>query len=77
MRGEEPREGAHHQVRASAFYTVYKGDEIICTGSARECAEALGVKVETIYFFASQAWKRHVERLESCTKGGFKVAERI
>lgn len=64
-------------MRASAFYTVYKGDEIICTGSARECAESLGVKVETIYFYASQAWKRRVERLENCTKGGFKVAERI
>jgi len=63
-------------VRASAFYAVYKGDEIICTGSARECAEALGVKVETIYFYASPAWKRRVERLESRTKGGFKVAER-
>ena len=64
-------------MRASAFYTVYKGDEIICTGSARECAETLGVKVKTIYFYASQAWKRRVERLENCTKGGFKVAERI
>ena len=70
-------EGAHHQVRASACYAVYKGDEIICTGSARECAEALGVKVETVYFYASSAWKRRVERLENCTKGGFKVAERI
>lgn len=64
-------------MRASACYAVYKGDEIICTGSARECAKALGVKVETVYFYASPAWKRRVERLESCTKGGFKVAERI
>ena len=64
-------------MRDSAFYTVYKGDEIICTGSARECAEALGVKVKTIYFYASKAWKRRVERIENCTKGGFKVAERI
>ena len=64
-------------MRDSAFYTVYKGDEIICTGSARECAEALGVKVKTIYFHASKALKRRVERIENCTKGGFKVAERI
>lgn len=64
-------------MRASSFYTVYKGDEIICTGSARECAEALGVKVKTIYFYASPAWKRRVERRESRTRGGFKVAERI
>lgn len=64
-------------MRARALYTVYKGDEIICTGSAQECAEALGVKVKTIYFYASQAWKRRVERFESCKKGGFKVAERI
>ena len=64
-------------MRASAFYTVYKGDEIICSGSARECAEALGVKVKTIYFYASPAWKRRVERRESCTRGGFRVAERI
>lgn len=70
-------EGGCVEVSGRATYVVYKGDEIICIGSARECAEALGVKVNTIYFYASQAWKRRVERLESCTKGGFKVAERI
>lgn len=58
-------------------YVVYKGDDVLCVGSARECAEALGVKVETVCFYASPAWKRRMERLESGTKGGFKVAERI
>lgn len=62
---------------ARSTYAIYKGEEIICTGSAKECAEALGVKVETIYFYASPAWKRRVERIESRAKGGFKVAERI
>lgn len=62
---------------AYAVYAVYKGEDIICIGSAEECAKALGVKVKTIYFYASSAWKRRVERLEDCTKGGFKVAVRI
>lgn len=60
-----------------ARYAVYKGEEVVCMGSARECADALGVKVGTVYFYASPAWKRRVERLERGSRGGFKVAERI
>ena len=34
-------------------YAVYKGDELIVVGTADECAEFLGVRRETIYFYAS------------------------
>lgn len=60
-----------------ARYTVYKGDRIVCEGTARECAEALGVKEGTILFYASPAWKRRAERLETGRRGGFTVAERV
>lgn len=60
-----------------AEYVVYKGEEVVCMGNARECADALGVKVKTVYFYASPAWKRRVERLESGSRGGFKVAEKV
>ena len=31
------------------IYAIYKGDEFLCEGTARECAEFLGVK---------QKWKK-------------------
>lgn len=40
------------------FFAVYKGDEFICMGNRKECAEYLGVKPNTITFWSSPAHKR-------------------
>lgn len=58
-------------------YVVYKGDDVLCVGTARECAEALGVKVKTVCSYATPSWKRRVDGLESGRRGGFVVAERV
>ncbi|WP_218668304.1 hypothetical protein [Sediminibacillus massiliensis] len=34
-------------------YAIYKGEELLCMGNAKECAEALGVRVKTIYYYAT------------------------
>lgn len=39
-------------------YTIYKGEEIICSGTKEECAAVLGVKPSTIQFYASPTWER-------------------
>ena len=41
-------------------YAVYQGEKLLATGSAKECAEAIGVKVETIYFYCKPAYMRRV-----------------
>lgn len=37
------------------IYAVYKGEEFLCEGTSRECAEFLGVKMETIRWWKSPA----------------------
>ena len=34
-------------------YAIYKGENLITTGTKEECAEKLGVKQETIVFWAT------------------------
>lgn len=46
----------------SAIYEVYKGTELLATGSDKECAAALGVKPATIQFYASNAYKRRLAK---------------
>ncbi|TBL15266.1 hypothetical protein EYB35_07250 [Bacillus paranthracis] len=46
-------------MRAKIFM-VYKGDDFLCEGTAKECAEFLGVKTETIKFYKTPAYKRRV-----------------
>ena len=41
-----------------ARFALWKGEECVDVGSARELAERRGVKVETILFYASAAHKR-------------------
>lgn len=43
-------------------YAIYKGDTFLFLGTAIECAEHLGVTVETIYFYTSPTYKRRLEK---------------
>lgn len=44
-------------------YAVYKGDELLALGTARECAERLGVREKTVrwlsYPFAHRRAEKH------------------
>lgn len=57
-------------------YVVYEGDEVLCVGTDEECARALGVRPETVSFYASPAHKRRVRQREGVTNGTYRVAER-
>lgn len=46
--------------RKHKCYTVYKGDEFICMGTADECAKELGVTRRTIYFYNTNTYKKRI-----------------
>lgn len=56
-------------------YAIYKGDDLIITGTRRECAEELGVKPDTISYYCSQTYRKKLEK----RGGGLSatIAERI
>jgi len=43
-------------------YAVYKGENIIAMGTAKECAEKLGVKTETIMFYTYPTYQRRLAK---------------
>ena len=49
------------------IYAIYKGDEFLCEGTSKECAEFLNVKQKTVFW-----WKSPVNHKRS--KGNRKVA---
>lgn len=51
-------------------YAVYKGEELLVIGTKKECAEALGVKTDTVEWLAPPA---NIKR----DKGNRKVAVRL
>ena len=51
-------------------YVVYKGDDIICHGTKKECAEYLGLKERTIDFISTPARKKR-------DKGNGLIAEKV
>lgn len=58
--------------KPESIYSVYKGDDFICMGNARECADALGFSSKlTIEQYATPSVRRRKE-----ATGGY-VVERI
>ncbi|WP_029277515.1 hypothetical protein [Carnobacterium jeotgali] len=39
-------------------FAVYKGYEILAEGTAKQCAEKLNVKVETIWYYKSATYQK-------------------
>ena len=43
-------------------YAVYKGDELLGIGTAKELAEKLKVKVETIKFYSTDSYQKIIKK---------------
>ena len=56
--------------RSKIRYAMWKGDQLLAVGTAKELAERFGVTVKTIRWLASPAAKRR-------DNGNHRVAERI
>lgn len=56
-------------------YAVYKGDELLVIGTRKECADRLGVKLQTISYYCSPAYRKKLEKAGSLDVAV--IAERI
>lgn len=55
---------ANWKASPKSFYVIYdEKDNVRATGSARECAEALGIKVDSVYRLAHRAKKNGTGRV--------------
>lgn len=43
-------------------YAVYKGESLLCIGTARECAEELNVRPETIRWYTYPTYQRRLAK---------------
>ncbi|MPQ22191.1 hypothetical protein CKN82_11280 [Carnobacterium divergens] len=43
-------------------YAVYKGDELLGIGTAKELSERLKVKVETIKFYSTASYQKRIKK---------------
>lgn len=42
------------------YYALYRGEKFLGIGTKKELAELLGVKVETISFYGTPAYKKRI-----------------
>lgn len=56
--------------RNPVIYEVVQGYEVLATGTAQECADELGLKRETIYFYASTI---HSERAKENSMIAYRI----
>ena len=47
------------------IYALYRGEKFIAIGTKKELAELLNVKVETISFYATPAYKKRINEAKS------------
>lgn len=46
-------------------YALYKGDEFLAVGTAREIAEQTGLHPDTIYYYGSPTYKKRSSNSEN------------
>ena len=47
------------------IYALYRGEKFLAIGTKKELAELLGVKVETISFYGTPAYKKRINQAKS------------
>jgi hypothetical protein len=43
-------------------YAVYRGEEFMCVGTLKECAESMGVKPDTIRYYLRPAYQNKIAK---------------
>lgn len=49
-------------------YAVYRGENMLAIGTAKECAEILNVKQDTIKYYVTNAYKRKLAKRKNPEK---------
>ena len=47
------------------IYALYRGEKFLATGTKKELAELLNVKVETVSFYATPSYKKRTNEAKS------------
>lgn len=52
-------------------YAVYKGENFICIGTAKECAEEMNVLPETIKFYTTPTYQKRLAKRKKVSAAGY------
>lgn len=58
--------------RKQKTYALYKGEECLAIGTKKEISEELGIKIETLNFYTTKAYKNRMENINHSCKEGFR-----
>jgi hypothetical protein len=61
--------------RNEGIYALYKGDKFITEGTKKQIAKCIGVKVNTISYYATKAYEKRMKQYNH--KKGCKILIRI
>ena len=42
-------------------FAVYRGEELLVMGTAKECAEFLNIKPKTVKYYSTPTWRKRYE----------------
>jgi len=68
MSKEEASTRKPKRYKPKVEYAIYKGDDLLVIGTARECAKQLGVHEETIRWLSTPAARRRAKRRKNPNK---------
>lgn len=58
-------------------YAVYKGENLVCIGTAKECAAEMGVLPETIKFYTTPTYQKRLARRKRASKAGYLTVTKL
>lgn len=60
------------QGRKPKVYALYKGEDCLAIGTKREISEQLDIKMETLDFYTTKAYKERMKQHNHTCKEGFR-----
>lgn len=58
-------------------YVVYKGESLICIGTAKECAAEMNVRPETIKFYTTPTYQKRLARRKKVSAAGYLTVTKL
>lgn len=58
-------------------YAVYKGENLLCIGTAKECATEMGVLPETIKFYTTPTYQKRLAKRKKTSKAGYLTVTKL
>ena len=58
-------------------YAVYKGENLVCIGTAKECAAEMGVLPETIKFYTTPTYQKRLARRKKSSAAGYLTVSKL